>query len=69
MGYKDEKKPIKPHVNIGTIGHVDHGKTVLMSAISDTLKEGMIEDSEYPSKNDDGKRGITINVIESEREF
>ena len=31
----------KPHVNIGTIGHVDHGKTTLTAAISVTLAEAM----------------------------
>ena len=33
----------KPHCNIGTIGHVDHGKTTLTAAITITLAEGLVE--------------------------
>ncbi|MBS0658769.1 MAG: elongation factor Tu, partial [Verrucomicrobia bacterium] len=38
----------KPHVNVGTIGHVDHGKTTLTAAITTTLaKKGMAEARKY----------------------
>ena len=62
----------KPHVNIGTIGHVDHGKTTLTAAISKVLHE------EYPDLNpkydfdqidaapEEKERGITINIAHIE---
>ena len=62
----------KPHVNIGTIGHVDHGKTTLTAAISKVLHE------EYPDVNpaydfnqidaapEEQQRGITINIAHIE---
>jgi len=40
----------KPHVNIGTIGHVDHGKTTLTAAITKVLSEkGLAEKNYYPT--------------------
>ena len=40
----------KPHVNIGTIGHVDHGKTTLTSAITSVLSEqGLAQKKDYDS--------------------
>ena len=38
---KEKFERTKPHVNIGTIGHVDHGKTTLTAAITKTLAERM----------------------------
>ncbi len=44
---KENFKRDKPHVNIGTIGHVDHGKTTLTAAITDILsKQGLAERKE-----------------------
>ena len=56
----------KPHVNIGTIGHVDHGKTTLTAAISMTLAEILGGDvrkfEEIDSAPEEKARGITINT-------
>ncbi len=56
----------KPHVNIGTIGHVDHGKTSLTSAITSVLsKRGLAEARSYESIDnapEERERGVTINI-------
>lgn len=56
----------KPHVNIGTIGHVDHGKTTLTSAITYTLsKAGFAEARSYDQIDnapEEKERGLTINI-------
>jgi elongation factor Tu len=56
----------KPHVNIGTIGHVDHGKTTLTAAISMTLAEKLGGDAQnyadIDSAPEEKARGITINT-------
>ena len=69
---KEKYERTKPHVNIGTIGHVDHGKTTLTAAISKVLHE------EYPDINpaydfnqidaapEEQQRGITINIAHIE---
>jgi len=62
----------KPHVNIGTIGHVDHGKTTLTAAITYVLSEGgtatkMSYDS-IDSAPEEKERGITINTAHVEYE-
>ncbi len=62
----------KPHVNIGTIGHVDHGKTTLTAAISTVLsKMGLAEVRDYASIDaapEEKERGITINTAHVEYE-
>ena len=63
----------KPHVNIGTIGHVDHGKTTLTAAITKTLslKNGSIEFMAYDQIDnapEEKARGITINTRHVEYE-
>jgi elongation factor Tu len=62
----------KPHVNIGTIGHVDHGKTTLTAAITTVLaKEGLAELKDYSSIDaapEEKERGITINTAHVEYE-
>ena len=62
----------KPHVNIGTIGHVDHGKTTLTAAITRVLgKQGLAEYIEFDkidSAPEEKKRGITINTAHIEYE-
>jgi elongation factor Tu len=71
---KEKYERTKPHVNVGTIGHVDHGKTTLTAAISKVLHE------KYPDVNPEFKfdeidkapeekqRGITINIAHIEYE-
>ena len=62
----------KPHVNIGTIGHVDHGKTTLTAAITNTLAEkGFSEKKSYADIDaapEERERGITINTAHVEYE-
>ena len=62
----------KPHVNIGTIGHVDHGKTTLTAAITTVLsKRGFAEAFDYASIDkapEERERGITINTAHVEYE-
>ena len=62
----------KPHVNIGTIGHVDHGKTSLTSAITRVLAEyngsKALKYDEIDSAPEEKARGVTINVYHAEYE-
>ena len=62
----------KPHVNIGTIGHVDHGKTTLTSAITHVLsKAGLAKPLEYgqiDSAPEEKERGLTIQIFHAEYE-
>jgi elongation factor Tu len=62
----------KPHVNIGTIGHVDHGKTTLTAAITGVLeKKGLAQARKYDeidSAPEEKARGITINISHQEYE-
>ena len=62
----------KPHVNIGTIGHVDHGKTILTAAITTVLsKKGWAKASDYASIDgapEERERGITISTSHVEYE-
>ena len=62
----------KPHVNIGTIGHVDHGKTTLTAAITKTLaSKGQAEFIDYANIDkapEERERGITINTSHVEYE-
>src|SRR5207249_4825319 len=67
---KEAFKRDKPHVNVGTIGHVDHGKTTLTAAITIVLnKKGMAEVRAYESIDnapEEKERGITINTAHVE---
>jgi elongation factor Tu len=60
----------KPHVNIGTIGHVDHGKTSLTAAITQVLsKQGLAEYTPYDKIDgapEERERGVTINIYHAE---
>ena len=60
----------KPHVNIGTIGHVDHGKTTLTAAITMVLaSKGLSEKRDFASIDnapEEKERGITINTAHVE---
>jgi len=62
----------KPHVNIGTIGHVDHGKTTLTAAITSVLaSQGLAEKRDYDGIDnapEEKERGITINTSHVEYE-
>ncbi|MFY9176001.1 MAG: GTP-binding protein, partial [Caldicoprobacterales bacterium] len=62
----------KPHVNIGTIGHVDHGKTTLTAAItmvlSKTCKAQGAKYQEIDKAPEEKERGITINTSHVEYE-
>src|SRR3974390_3378359 len=62
----------KPHVNIGTIGHVDHGKTTLTAAITHYLaKKGLAQAKKYDEIDnapEERARGVTINVHHAEYE-
>jgi len=69
---KEQFKRTKPHVNIGTIGHVDHGKTTLTAAITMVLaKKGLSEMRSFDSIDnapEEKERGITINTSHVEYE-
>ncbi|MDR0795883.1 MAG: elongation factor Tu [Tannerella sp.] len=69
---KEKFKRVKPHVNIGTIGHVDHGKTTLTAAITMVLaKQGFSEIRSFDSIDnapEEKERGITINTSHVEYE-
>ncbi len=67
-----EFKRTKPHVNIGTIGHVDHGKTTLTAAITKVLSEKGLSDywkfEDIDKAPEERERGITINITHVEYE-
>jgi len=73
MAEKQKFERTKPHINVGTIGHVDHGKTTLTAAIMKYLKmKGLIEKAETVDEIDNAPeekaRGVTINLHHSEYE-
>ncbi len=67
---KETFKREKPHVNVGTIGHVDHGKTTLTAAITEILaKKGLAQAKKYDEIDgapEEKERGITINTAHVE---
>ncbi len=69
---KQKFERTKPHVNIGTIGHVDHGKTTLTAAITKVLsKKGLAQFEDYSMIDkapEERERGITINTAHVEYE-
>ena len=69
---KEKFERSKPHVNVGTIGHVDHGKTTLTAAITKVLaKRGLSEVRDFDSIDnapEEKERGITINTSHVEYE-
>ncbi len=69
---KEKFNRSKPHVNIGTIGHVDHGKTTLTAAITKTLSlKGQAQFEDYANIDkapEERERGITINTAHVEYE-
>jgi len=72
MAVKAKFERTKPHVNIGTIGHVDHGKTTLTSAITKVLaSKGLAQARSYEEIDnapEERERGVTINVHHAEYE-
>jgi elongation factor Tu len=72
MAEKEHYVRTKPHVNIGTIGHVDHGKTTLTAAITTVLAEkGLAKKEDYSEIDaapEEKERGITINTAHVEYE-
>ena len=69
---KEQFQRNKPHVNVGTIGHVDHGKTTLTAAITSTLADdGLAEKQDYADIDaapEERERGITISTAHVEYE-
>ena len=69
---KDQFQRTKPHVNVGTIGHVEHGKTTLTAAITSVLSEkGFAQAKKYDEIDaapEEKARGITINTAHVEYE-
>lgn len=69
---KEKFQRTKPHLNIGTIGHVDHGKTTLTAAITSVLStKGLAEKKEFSQIDaapEEKERGITINTAHVEYE-
>jgi elongation factor Tu len=69
---KEKFQRTKPHVNIGTIGHVDHGKTTLVAAITNLLsRKGLAQAKSYEEIDnapEEKARGLTINVHHAEYE-
>jgi elongation factor Tu len=67
---KETFKRDKPHVNVGTIGHIDHGKTTLTAAITTILaKQGLAQAKKYDEIDaapEEKERGITINTAHVE---
>ncbi len=72
MAEKEHYERTKPHVNIGTIGHVDHGKTTLTAAITKVLaSKGLAKAEDYADIDkapEEKERGITINTAHVEYE-
>ena len=69
---KEKFERTKPHVNVGTIGHVDHGKTTLTSAITKILAESggakVMDFDEIDKAPEEKERGITISIAHVEYE-
>jgi elongation factor Tu len=69
---KEKFERTKPHVNIGTIGHVDHGKTTLTAAITKTLamkgEAKFVDYANIDKAPEERERGITINTAHVEYE-
>ncbi len=69
---KEKFERTKPHVNVGTIGHVDHGKTTLTSAITKVLAESggatVMEFDQIDKAPEERERGITISISHVEYE-
>jgi len=69
---KQKFERTKPHLNVGTVGHVDHGKTTLTAAITKVLEKAggasFVEFGEIDKAPEERERGITINIAHVEYE-
>ena len=69
---KEKFERTKPHVNVGTIGHVDHGKTTLTAAITKVLAQAgnavVTDFDQIDNAPEEKERGITINTSHVEYE-
>ncbi|MDI6869363.1 MAG: GTP-binding protein, partial [Coprothermobacterota bacterium] len=70
---KQKFERTKPHVNVGTIGHIDHGKTTLTSAITKCLAAAgtstkPLDFYDIDNAPEEKARGITINIYHAEYE-
>ncbi|MFA9453756.1 MAG: GTP-binding protein, partial [Candidatus Aminicenantaceae bacterium] len=70
---KEKFERTKPHLNIGTIGHVDHGKTTLTAAITKVLNQKMekvafVDYAEIDNAPEEKERGLTIQIAHIEYE-
>lgn len=69
---KEKFERTKPHINIGTIGHVDHGKTTLVSAITKVLSDKNLAEflkyEQIDAAPEERERGLTINITHVEYE-
>ena len=69
---KEKFERTKPHCNIGTIGHVDHGKTTLTAAITKVMSEASVRDAiafdQIDKAPEERERGITISTAHVEYE-
>ena len=71
---KEKFERDKPHVNVGTIGHIDHGKTTLTAAITKVLAENDPEHNSFSAFDqidkapEERQRGITISIAHVEYE-
>ena len=69
---KEKFERDKPHVNVGTIGHIDHGKTTLTAAITKVLAETQggtaVAFADIDKAPEERQRGITINTAHVEYE-
>ena len=68
---KEKFDKSKPHVNVGTIGHVDHGKKTLTAAITTVLANRVADKMDYDAIDgapEEKERGITINTAHVEYE-
>ena len=65
---KEKFERTKPHANIGTIGHVDHGKTTLTAAITKYFSENFKDYDQIDGAPEERERGITISTAHVEYE-
>jgi len=65
---KDKFERTKPHVNVGTIGHVDHGKTTLTAALTKCFGKSFVDYADIDKAPEERERGITISTAHVEYE-
>jgi len=65
---KEKYERLKPHINVGTVGHVDHGKTTLTAALTKKFSKSAVKYDEIDKAPEEKERGITINTAHVEYE-